>query len=109
MRQGNERGIEFAAYIGIDWAEQKHACALQSSTGSGLEETELIHKPEAVRSPAKRFKYSWMARRIKDQARGLSRPEMAGSAASTSWPATPRNPAWVDRPMTVPNPHSDRP
>src|SRR4051794_28503884 len=48
MRDGNERGIEFAAYIGIDWAEQKHACALQSSTGSGVEESELIHKPEAV-------------------------------------------------------------
>ena len=48
MRDATEREIEFAAYIGIDWAEQKHACELQSSTASGLEESELIHKPQAV-------------------------------------------------------------
>ena len=48
MRDANESEIEFAAYIGIDWAEQKHACALQSSTASGVEESELLHKPEAV-------------------------------------------------------------
>ena len=48
MRDATEREIEFAAYIGIDWAEQKHACALQSSTTSGVEESELLHKPEAV-------------------------------------------------------------
>src|SRR3954447_20444684 len=54
MRDANESEMEFAAYIGIDWAEQKHACALQSSTGSGLEESELIHKPEAVEAWANR-------------------------------------------------------
>src|SRR3954466_3103666 len=48
MRDANEREMEFAAYIRIDWAEQKHACALQSSTASGVEESELLHKPEAV-------------------------------------------------------------
>src|SRR3954463_8064007 len=48
MRDANEREMEFAAYIRIDWAEQKHACALQSSTASGVEESELMHKPEAV-------------------------------------------------------------
>src|SRR3954451_21896633 len=45
---GNDGEIEFAAYIGIDWADQKHACALQSSTESGVVQGELIHKPEAV-------------------------------------------------------------
>src|SRR3954447_10432719 len=48
MRDGNDGEIEFAAYIGIDWADQKHACALQSSTESGVVQGELIHKPEAV-------------------------------------------------------------
>src|SRR3982751_4031611 len=51
-RRKREREIEFAACIGIDWAEQKHACALQSSTTSGVEESELIHKPEAVEALA---------------------------------------------------------
>src|SRR4051812_42653131 len=50
MRDGNDVEMEFAAYIGIDWADQKHACALQSSTESGVVQGELIHKPEAVES-----------------------------------------------------------
>ena len=48
MRDWKDGEIEFAAYIGIDWADQKHACALQSSTESGVVQGELIHKPEAV-------------------------------------------------------------
>jgi len=48
MRDEKDREIEFAAYIGIDWADQKHACALQRSTESGVVQGELIHKPEAV-------------------------------------------------------------
>src|SRR5947207_2018566 len=43
MRDANEIEIEFAASIGIDWGEQKHACALQSATTSGVEESELLH------------------------------------------------------------------
>lgn len=49
MRDGNESsGIEFAAYIGIDWADQKHAWALQTSTDSGVEQGNFRQKPEAV-------------------------------------------------------------
>ena len=47
MTDKNET-IEFAAYIGIDWADQKHAWALQSSSESGMEQGDLLHKPEAV-------------------------------------------------------------
>jgi transposase len=37
---------EFVALVGIDWADQKHAWALQS--GSGVEHGILEHTPEAV-------------------------------------------------------------
>jgi transposase len=37
---------EFIAFVGIDWADQKHAWALQSS--SGVEHGILDHTPEAV-------------------------------------------------------------
>jgi hypothetical protein len=38
--------IEFAAFVGIDWADRKHAWALQTS--SGLELGTVDHTPEAV-------------------------------------------------------------
>src|SRR4051794_15299419 len=48
MREANERKIEFAAYIGIDWADQKHAWTLQTSSDSDVEQGTLLHRPEAV-------------------------------------------------------------
>src|SRR5947209_14562840 len=48
MRDANEREIEFAAYIGIDWADQKHAWTLQTCSDSDVEQGTLLHKPEAV-------------------------------------------------------------
>ena len=43
-----EEGKEFAAYVGIDWADQKHAWALKASTQSVVIQGELLHTPEAV-------------------------------------------------------------
>ena len=39
---------EFAAFIGIDWADRKHAWALQGECGRSIEQGELDHTPEAV-------------------------------------------------------------
>jgi transposase len=39
---------EFAAFIGLDWADQKHDIALQVCGGSDCESRELIHSPEAI-------------------------------------------------------------
>jgi transposase len=39
---------EFAAFIGIDWADRKHAWALQTESGQRIEQGELDHTPEAV-------------------------------------------------------------
>ena len=33
--------MEFAAYVGLDWADQKHAVCLESADGKILEEFEL--------------------------------------------------------------------
>jgi len=41
---------EFAAFVGIDWADQKHAWALQCPTASKAECGHLDHTPEAVES-----------------------------------------------------------
>jgi transposase len=39
---------EFAAFIGIDWADERHAWALQPPNTNGAEHGDLDHKPEAV-------------------------------------------------------------
>jgi transposase len=40
--------IEFAAFVGIDWADQKHAWALQIPEHRDVERGDLDHTPEAV-------------------------------------------------------------
>src|SRR5947207_4532472 len=45
----NPGDTEFAAFVGIDWADQKHAWALRSSsTPTIVERGEVNHTPEAV-------------------------------------------------------------
>ena len=39
---------DFAAFVGIDWADQKHAWALQSYAHPDVESGHLDHTPEAV-------------------------------------------------------------
>jgi transposase len=40
--------IEFAAFMGIDWADQTHAWALELPTHCGVEHGDLAHTPEAL-------------------------------------------------------------
>jgi transposase len=40
--------IHFAAFVGLDWAEQKHIFTLQSAESHRVERGELEHTPEAV-------------------------------------------------------------
>jgi hypothetical protein len=39
---------EFVAYVGIDWADQKHVWCLQAANSAQPEDGELEHKPEVV-------------------------------------------------------------
>src|ERR1700737_603752 len=40
--------LEFVAFVGIDWADQKHVWCLQGAGSTERESGELEHKPEAV-------------------------------------------------------------
>ena len=42
--------LQFAAFIGIDWADQKHIWCLQTAGSAKREIGELEHTPEAVES-----------------------------------------------------------
>jgi len=49
MTGANERSEpDFAAFIGIDWADQRHAWALQTTTEAAMKRGDLDHTPEAV-------------------------------------------------------------
>ena len=49
MADPNERcEPDFAAFIGIDWADQRHAWALQTTIKGAIEHGDLDHTPEAV-------------------------------------------------------------
>ena len=39
---------EFVAFVGIDWADQKHVWCLQAAHSGKRETGELEHKPEVV-------------------------------------------------------------
>lgn len=39
---------QFAAFVAIDWADQKHACSLQAAGSDQREADEMKHTPEAV-------------------------------------------------------------
>ena len=39
---------EFVAFVGIDWADQKHVWCLQKANSRQREGGELQHRPEAV-------------------------------------------------------------
>jgi len=40
--------LEFAAFVGIDWADRQHAWALSAVGSSTIEQGEMVHTPEAV-------------------------------------------------------------
>src|SRR6266478_8068852 len=44
----SQNDTEFAAFVGIDWADQKHAWALQCPSALKAECGHLDHTPEAV-------------------------------------------------------------
>src|SRR5262245_35009205 len=42
------KSTEFAAYIGIDWADQKHDICLQEAGSKQIESLRLDHKPDSI-------------------------------------------------------------
>ena len=48
MTQEDKMALEFAAYIGLDWADSKHVINLRCAGTQALEQHEIVHKPEAI-------------------------------------------------------------
>jgi transposase len=63
----------FAAFIGIDWGDKKHAWALQVDRSSKIEQGELAHTPEAIQEWAAQLRQRFPSGRLAialEQSRG---------------------------------------
>jgi len=49
MKQEAYQQLEFAAHIGLDWADSKHVISLRRAADGQVEQAEVTHKPEALR------------------------------------------------------------
>jgi hypothetical protein len=52
MNHSDLKTIEFAAYIGLDWADQKHDICLQENHSRRVESLRLDHKSDAIKRKA---------------------------------------------------------
>src|SRR6185295_8856561 len=48
QRMDTESATQYAAYIGIDWADKDHAYALRATEGKKVEQGKVEAKPEAI-------------------------------------------------------------
>lgn len=63
----------YAAWVGIDWADQRHAVALRAAGGDAVEHTPLAQTPEAIDGWAQRLRQRFGGRPIAvclEQAKG---------------------------------------
>ena len=62
---------QYAAYIGLDWADQEHAYALQRSGSSEIETGQVKQTPEALQSWIR----NWAARARRKVGETIFRPQ----------------------------------
>lgn len=55
---------EFAAFIGIDWADRKHDVCLQVSDSDAVETSVIEHRPKAIEAWAHALRQRFAGRRI---------------------------------------------
>lgn len=48
MSESEVQELQFAALVGLDWADQKHAWCLQAADTTHRENGEVEHTPEAI-------------------------------------------------------------
>ena len=48
MTHSEIKSTEFAAYVGIDWADQKHDICLQEAGSRRVESLQLDHQPDSI-------------------------------------------------------------
>jgi transposase len=88
--------MEFAAFVGIDWADQKHAVCLRAAGGSKLEESPLRQKAEDIESWVRDLQDRFGGRSIAvclEQSRGALTYSLMNYDFLTLFPVNPKQAA----------------
>src|SRR5438128_3162498 len=64
LMSGNQPEVQYAAFLAIDWAEEKHAWSLQEANSSTRESGEVGHMPEAIEAWAAQMSQRFAGRPI---------------------------------------------
>jgi hypothetical protein len=64
MNHSDLKTIEFAAYIGLDWADQKHDICLQENHSHRVESLRLDHKSDAISNWAAELRQRFQGRPV---------------------------------------------
>src|SRR5262245_16387352 len=62
MNHSDLKTIEFAAFIGLDWADQKHDICLQENHSHRVESLRLDHKPDTISNWAAELRQRFQGR-----------------------------------------------
>ncbi len=75
---------ELAAYIGLDWGDQRHAVQVQAAAGGPVDQSELEQRPHVLRG--------WVAQlRVRFGGRPVATPPNCGPCSRPSTPSTRRS------------------
>ncbi|HEX9425504.1 MAG TPA: IS110 family transposase, partial [Pyrinomonadaceae bacterium] len=64
MTHSKIKSTEFAAYIGIDWADQKHDICLREAGSNRIESLQIDHKPDSISNWVSELRQRFQGRSI---------------------------------------------
>jgi len=94
MRQEAQKQQEFGAYIGLDWADQKHVISLRSADSKQVEQCELAQKPEALAAWVSGLQQRFPGQRVAvalEQSRGALVYALMGYDFLVLYPINPKS------------------
>src|SRR5436305_928961 len=100
LMSGNQPEVQYAAFLAIDWADQKHVWSLQEANSSARERGEVDHMPEAVETWVAQLSQRFAGRPIAvavEQSRGALVFLLSKYAQLHIFPVPPAMPALKDR------------
>jgi transposase len=94
MREETQEQEEFGAYIGIDWADQKHVISLRITGSKQAERSELAQKPEALAAWLSALQQRFPGQRVAvalEQSRGALIYALMGYDFLVLYPVNPKS------------------
>src|SRR5207244_11332462 len=85
LMSGNQPAVQYAAFLAIDWADQKHVWSLQEANSSARERGEVDHMPEAVETWVAQLSQRFAGRPIAVAVEQRSEERRVGKEGRSGW------------------------